>query len=281
MLQYAWDKSVLKYIASMKYVLALFIVGASFTLISTSSSLIKNATSTKDEDEMSDDSPLPSPAGLSFIGSGYDLIRGNPDGQDIANGGVDPGLLPAKRILRLSYKEDKRSDNNKYLVPDQIRFTVRDSCVSTKKHDIVANSAAYQKELKVSVSVEAEYEGLWSAAFSASASYENMNKATTDSEKVFYEERTVCIKGNAEYFIDMAFQEIFSVSEAFASAVCNLPPLYSEKTYTSFLKAWGTNVVIGADLGTKEILRITSSKSAFTSYALTNVSLCSKLCKGI
>ena len=67
-----------------------------------------------------------------------------------------------------------------------------------------------------------------------------MSKKTTEGEKVFYEEREVCVVGNADYLIDMAFQGVYSVSEDFASAVCNLPKDYTEKIYSSFLKSWGT-----------------------------------------
>ena len=146
--------------ASMQHMFVLFIIGASCTLASMSALLPTNITSQPDPasgNEEADDSALPTPDGIAFIGSGYDLVRGNPDGQEIKNGGVEPGLLPAKRILEISYEKGRKSDNNKYLVPDQIRFVVRNSCASSKTHSIITNSNSYQKELKVSVTAEGDY----------------------------------------------------------------------------------------------------------------------------
>lgn len=34
-----------------------------------------------------------SPKGLHFVGVGYNLLKGNPEGGEVSNGGVYPGLL--------------------------------------------------------------------------------------------------------------------------------------------------------------------------------------------
>ena len=64
--------------------------------------------------------------GLNFIGVGYDILRGNPDG-DLSKGGIDPELKITRKILKLTWNDGKLSVNKKYKVPDQVVFADRDS----------------------------------------------------------------------------------------------------------------------------------------------------------
>ena len=42
--------------------------------------------------------------GLNFIGVGYDILRGNPDG-DLSKGGIDPELKITRKILKLTWND--------------------------------------------------------------------------------------------------------------------------------------------------------------------------------
>lgn len=42
-----------------------------------------------------------SPKGLQFLGVGYNLLKGNPEGAEISKGGVDPGLFVTRKIFQL------------------------------------------------------------------------------------------------------------------------------------------------------------------------------------
>lgn len=54
------------------------------------------------DDEVVNDA-LSTPAGIrNFVGIGYNIIDGNPEGGDLL-GGVDPGLLTNRPILKLTY----------------------------------------------------------------------------------------------------------------------------------------------------------------------------------
>lgn len=45
------------------------------------------------------------PVGAAYVGSGYDVLFGNPDGATFTSGGIDPGLKPAKFVLQKTFKE--------------------------------------------------------------------------------------------------------------------------------------------------------------------------------
>ena len=62
----------------------------------------------------------PTPSGVTFIGIGYNILDGNPEGGDSGSGGVDPGLLVSRRVFELTYDDEKLSSDLQYRVPDQV-----------------------------------------------------------------------------------------------------------------------------------------------------------------
>ena len=86
------------------------------------------------------------PAGLGFIGVKYDLLRGNPEGNN-ALGGVDPGFDKTKKILKLTTEDGDA-------VPIQICYEERQSCATTKSSKIFGGTKRYQEKLSVDVSAE-------------------------------------------------------------------------------------------------------------------------------
>lgn len=92
------------------------------------------------------------PKGLQFLGVGYNLLYGNPEGGDLSNGGVDPGLLFTRKVFKLSYDTHKVSVGQQYLIPDQVSFAPRSSCVTTTQKEVFSGSKSYQKKLSVDVS---------------------------------------------------------------------------------------------------------------------------------
>ena len=93
------------------------------------------------------------PKGLHFVGVGYNLLKGNPEGGDVTNGGVDPGLLITRKIFQLTWNTNKKSVDNRFRVPDQVTFAPRSSCVTTNKKEVFSGSKSYQKKLNVDVQV--------------------------------------------------------------------------------------------------------------------------------
>ena len=86
-----------------------------------------------------------------FIGIGYDILEGNPDGGSLGNGGVDPGLKLNRHILQLTYKEEKRSSDLRYIIPDQTVFASSQSCVQQSDKSIYNGARSYQKKFRTEV----------------------------------------------------------------------------------------------------------------------------------
>ena len=84
------------------------------------------------------------PPGLDYVGIGYNLLEGNPEGVDLSVGGVDPGLLTTKKIFKLTW--DKLSAGRKFTVPDQVSFVSLQYCVNTT--GVVFGTKSYQDTLK-------------------------------------------------------------------------------------------------------------------------------------
>ena len=93
------------------------------------------------------------PKGLHFVGVGYNLLEGNPEGGDVTNGGVDPGLLFTRKIFKLTWNTNKKSMDNRFSVPDQVTFAPRSSCVTTNKKEVFSGSKSYQEKLNTDVQV--------------------------------------------------------------------------------------------------------------------------------
>lgn len=209
--------------------------------------------------------------GLRFLGVGYNILKGNPDGGMLSLGGVDPGLLSTRKIFKLTWDNKNTSVDGLYRVPDQVVFVHRSSCVETTSNEVFSGAKSYQDKLKLDVEASGDYDpGLWSVAFSLSTSYEKMKKETTKKQKVFFEKKEVCNMGTARYQPSLARVEKYSVTKEFAAAVCRLPEEYNQGAYRRFIDKWGTDIVLKVVLGTKKTERRESTYSKIAKYAMEN-----------
>lgn len=94
--------------------------------------------------------------GLRFLGVGYNILKGNPDGGELSHGGVDPGLLSTRKIFKLTWHTQKTSVDGKFRVPDQVVFVHRSSCVETTTNEVFSGAKSYQDKLKVDVEASGE-----------------------------------------------------------------------------------------------------------------------------
>ena len=96
----------------------------------------------------------PTPVGITnFVGIGYNIIGGNPEGGDIHLGGVDPGFLVTRPVLKLTYNDGLVTSDLQYQVPDQVVFTPRSSCVKTSEQETVFGTESYINRISVDVSM--------------------------------------------------------------------------------------------------------------------------------
>ena len=94
----------------------------------------------------------PAPVGVTnFIGIGYNIIDGNPEGGDLFAGGVDPGFLVSRPILKLTYSDGRLTSDLEYQLPDQVVFTPRSSCVMTSSQQTVFGMESYVNKFSLDV----------------------------------------------------------------------------------------------------------------------------------
>lgn len=82
----------------------------------------------------------PTPEALHFIGVGYNVVKGNPDGNFWARGGDDPGLFSTRKVLRLT------SGNNSLL--NEVIYEHHDTCRSAHEFAFFHDGLSYQAKLK-------------------------------------------------------------------------------------------------------------------------------------
>ena len=95
--------------------------------------------------------------GLRFLGVGYNLLKGNPEGDKLKHGGVDPGLLLTRKIFKLTWDARKTSVDGKFRVPDQVVFVHRSSCVETTTNEVFSGTRSYQDKLSQDVEASGEF----------------------------------------------------------------------------------------------------------------------------
>ncbi len=103
------------------------------------------------------------------MGSGYDILKGNPDNED----SFDPGFR--SRIFTYTYNDGDKPQDGKYLVPDDIDSRLTQTCSLSATTTRFQGTKSYQKSLQTKVDVAGGYDGaITKAAFSASLSYEHV-----------------------------------------------------------------------------------------------------------
>ena len=70
--------------------------------------------------------------------------------------------------------------------------------------------------------------------------YQEVQSGIETSRYVFYEEKTICNKGQARYRTELAEIEKYPLDEGFVADACRLTAAYDENLYMYFLEDWGT-----------------------------------------
>ena len=91
---------------------------------------------------------------VGFIGIGYDILRGNPEG-DFNRGGIDPGFKLSRNILKRTYTEGKQAifEGETIDIPDQMSYHPLSSCSSSQSISVFTGTQSYQNKLDVNVDI--------------------------------------------------------------------------------------------------------------------------------
>ena len=93
-----------------------------------------------------------------LVGIGYNLIYGNPDGDDNLAGSRDPGLKYTHQILDITYNNVTSTTINgiEHCVPDQVSTVPLTSCSYDEETYLFAGTASF-KDTSSQVAVDADY----------------------------------------------------------------------------------------------------------------------------
>lgn len=93
-----------------------------------------------------------------YVGIGYDLLRGSPNG-DFDRGGIDPGILSTRAIFDFTYDKGKEAFfmDKTVRVPDQVKFQPSDSCAKEFQSRAYSGAKSYQRALNFNVNAGGKY----------------------------------------------------------------------------------------------------------------------------
>ncbi|XP_070568158.1 uncharacterized protein [Ptychodera flava] len=211
--------------------------------------------------------PSPAPAGIQQIGLGYNAIKGSPMGTKADDGGIDPGIMQERRILELTYDEGYVSDDGVYQRPDQVEYDLTSTCSWTQTDYVFWGTETYIRNIAADA---VRIDGLSHSAgkeFTDNDFYDAVYNSAHTLGEVFNEDRDRCDRGSARYQLENVETLEYPLNSDFAKAVCALPTAYDTKAYMEFLDAWGTDVVVEVNVGTKRSHIYSMAGSEFCFYA--------------
>ena len=135
---------------------------------------------------------------LKFIGTGYNLLDGNPEGS-LGLGGVDPGIRGTHRVLQLTYNTSRLTLDGRFSIPDQVGFVDRLACSSYEVTRAYTGTRSYQTNLQTSVSASGSHTSLISYSFTMSGRYQDLQKRYQNQRDIFIEKTRTCNRGTARY----------------------------------------------------------------------------------
>ncbi|XP_034333817.2 uncharacterized protein [Magallana gigas] len=193
-----------------------------------------------------------------YLGIGYNLIKGNPDGGEWAKLGQDPGLQLTRNILETDI------DGNSY-----IKRTSYPQCTQMSSTSVFYDPESYKEYLLHYISTpDGNAPKFSSSAFSANPLYQDIKQRTLSQHDVFRDDITSCTSEHARYVHPIVPVERNLVSNEFSHDVCKLPLTYDRDSYRSFLDRWGTHVTMEVDLGIRNVSRHRLSISDLATYLL-------------
>jgi len=190
-----------------------------------------------------------------FLGMGYNVITGNPDSNL-----RDPGF--SFGVINFTWVQGHKTSDEKYKVPDYVQALQTKSCSFQSEVSTVTGSESYQDSLSIDVSVDAKVSfGPWSARFSASAGYKEVNQSTSEYRRVYTNARGKCI----EYELAVNYMDSpIKITDDFARAVNGLPLSPDQAAYNTFINNYGTHVTSRVTMGAKMVIRSEFEQEAWS-----------------
>ncbi|KAK3585059.1 hypothetical protein CHS0354_004242 [Potamilus streckersoni] len=254
----------------------------------------------------------PNPSAIRHVGIGYNLLKGNPDGEHWSTGGEDPGTLLTKKILYVDPMDPAR----------QLVVEHHDNCQTSHGFHLFYDTKSYQDKLfnTVQTSVQGDWTqhcnrqadhfsrcpsgvgdrqekrekkkrrrklnmenlqqqgqhgkgSVFAENYHHKKCYQALKTQTSQHHYIFQDASTICNMGHSRYATNLAAADHFPITREFAASVCSLPTDLDETKYMAFIDEWGTHIIIDASIGKKATNRFIGRRLDLFNFVVQNVSM--------
>ncbi len=117
-----------------------------------------------------------------YISMGYDVYAGNPHFTETTS---DPGVKNS-RIFSLTFTKNKKTSDDKFILPDNISWLAMNSCNLSKSISTISGEKSYTDSLGIDASVDGGIEvASYGAKLSASTEFKKTSSETSKSKNSF------------------------------------------------------------------------------------------------
>ena len=199
--------------------------------------------------------PPPRFPNIGYVGSTYDIFKGNPR----STKGLDPGFT-LRNLYRFSYLDGSTTVDGTYSIPDHTQARTSQTCSFDFVTETNMQMDSYYDSLKFDVN--ADFSG-WGASFSASFDYKEVHDSSTSHDSTYVSTHALC-----ESYIVSVELEASDINPAFVEAVENLPTQPNHlNDYVDFLEHWGTHVAIEVRMGGRYGVQSSITNQGYTDMA--------------
>lgn len=189
-------------------------------------------------------------SGAGYLGIGYDLYKGNPEGDPTARTMVDPGFRLG--VVDGEYSQEYLTTGMNKLRP-KYGFSIRETaCQMAKETTSETTMSSYSKSLKVDAALDVGVKkGGASGAFGASGGYENFAKTVANNKVERFVMKSYCLTRHSGLDVRMPLK----THTAFNSRVTNLKKKddeeFVEDEWNEFFNDYGTHFISDVHYGGK------------------------------
>ncbi|XP_065055518.1 uncharacterized protein LOC135684006 isoform X2 [Rhopilema esculentum] len=179
-------------------------------------------------------------ANIGYLFKGYSILEGNPMDPEK----FDPGFK--FKIFQATYEKNRRTDDQRYKIPDNIDLDEKEACSSTYSAETVMTESDYQRSLSAKASVSGSGQiKVVKASFSASAEYTRTTQLLKSNTKSVIKTEATC--GVYEARIQTGTPPAFTAN--FLETVKRLGR--DPEDYGRFLDSFGTHFIESVDMGAR------------------------------
>jgi len=171
------------------------------------------------------------PPGIDYLGAGYDLVFGNPDGSPAASSVTDPGF----RVHVLKYNWDEEFNTcsgleSNWTCPREATILPGSSCLQQSSSSEISSTRSFQRALQSDCSVRGSVKGSYggfsgSASFSASRAMSSMQDTIQKRKTTTFQSKAVCVEYIASLKMGLTSNLLETLPD-FNAAVKELPLTY-------------------------------------------------------